>query len=143
MAILFDLLGSLPEWPYLLICLWVCQNAPIYWFVCEFCFIVCLSLLFSDHGHSHGFGSSHSHGLGLGDSHGHSHKEDSHGHSHDSHGHSHDSHGHSHNSHGHSHGQSSEEKAAQEHGAKAAQKQIMQGKLSILYFGCYILCNFR
>lgn len=88
------------------------------------------------HGHSHSLGSSHghSHGVGMEDSdHGHSH-EKKHGHSHesDSHGHSHD-HGHSHgggDSHGHGHG-SSHGHGNDDHshvtGAKAAQKQIMQG----------------
>lgn len=88
------------------------------------------------HGHSHSVGASHghSHGVGMDDSdHGHSH-EKKHGHSHesDSHGHSHD-HGHSHgggDSHGHGHG-SSHGHGIDDHshvtGAKAAQKQIMQG----------------
>lgn len=88
------------------------------------------------HGHSHSVGASHghSHGVGMDDSdHGHSH-EKKHGHSHesDSHGHSHD-HGHSHgggDSHGHGHG-SSQGHGNDDHshitGAKAAQKQIMQG----------------
>ncbi|KAK7100994.1 hypothetical protein V1264_023848 [Littorina saxatilis] len=87
-----------------------------------------------DHGHSHSFGGGsshgHSHGVGLGNSK----EKDSHGHSHgggNSHKHSHDDHGHSHG-HGHGHGHDhSEEKSeiqlAQEHGAKAANKQIMQG----------------
>ncbi|XP_076439815.1 LOW QUALITY PROTEIN: zinc transporter 7-like [Babylonia areolata] len=92
------------------------------------------------HGHSHSFGShGHSHGLGMDDGHGHKGGGEGHGHSHDhGHGHSHDQgHGHSHDhghshSHGHSHGvhspgETAEEQHAHEHGAKAAQKQIMQG----------------
>lgn len=85
-----------------------------------------------DHGHSHSAGGSHghSHGLGMDDSdHKPLHEKHSHSHGHSHHGdnHSHDhSHSNSH-SHSHSHGQEHGHGGESSPGARAAQRQIMQG----------------